>query len=96
MIKKDSKDIYNVIMYKNIYISNKCCSFFCCSIYSGILKKCAMFSTKHIKQHCFQHNNDKKCFFEQISEGSCDTEDWSNDAKNSVCHHRNKLHFKIY
>ncbi len=31
-----------------------------------------------------------------ISEGSCDTEDWSNDAKNSALHHRNKLHFKIY
>ncbi len=27
-----------------------------------------------------------------ISEGSCDTEDWSNDAS----HHRNKLYFKIY
>jgi len=26
-----------------------------------------------------------------ISAGSCDTEEWSND----VCHHRNKLHFKI-
>ncbi len=31
-----------------------------------------------------------------ISEGSCDTEDWSNDAENSAVHHRNKLHFKIY
>ncbi len=31
-----------------------------------------------------------------ISEGSCDTEDWSNDAENSVLHHRNKLHFEIY
>uniref|UniRef100_A0A672MV34 valine--tRNA ligase n=1 Tax=Sinocyclocheilus grahami TaxID=75366 RepID=A0A672MV34_SINGR len=30
-----------------------------------------------------------------ISEGSCDTEDWSNDAENSALHHRNKLHFKI-
>ncbi len=30
------------------------------------------------------------------SEGSCDTEDWSNDAENSTLHHRNKLHFKIY
>ncbi len=28
-----------------------------------------------------------------ISEGSCDTEGWSNYAKNSVLHHRNKLHF---
>ncbi len=30
------------------------------------------------------------------SEGSCDTEDWSNDAENSALRHRNKLHFKIY
>ncbi len=30
-----------------------------------------------------------------ISEGSCDTEDWSNDAENSALHHRNKLYFKI-
>ncbi len=30
-----------------------------------------------------------------ISGGSCDTEDWSNDAENSALHHRNKLHFKI-
>ncbi len=28
-----------------------------------------------------------------ISEGSHDTEDWSNDAENSALHHRNKLHF---
>ncbi len=31
-----------------------------------------------------------------ISEESCDTEDWSNDAENSALHLRNKLHFKIY
>jgi len=31
-----------------------------------------------------------------ISKGSCDAEDWSNDAKNSVLHYSNKLHFKIY
>ncbi len=30
-----------------------------------------------------------------ISEGSCDTEDWSNDAEISALHHRNKLHIKI-
>ncbi len=28
-------------------------------------------------------------------EGSCDTEDWSNDAENSALQHRNKLHFNI-
>ncbi len=31
-----------------------------------------------------------------ISEGSCDTEDWSNDAENSALHHKNKLHFKTH
>ncbi len=31
-----------------------------------------------------------------ISEGSCDTEDWSNDAENSAAHHRNKLHCNIF
>ncbi len=29
-----------------------------------------------------------------ISEGSCDTEDWSNDAENSALHHRNKYILK--
>ncbi len=31
-----------------------------------------------------------------ISEGSRDTEDWSNDAENSALYHRNKQHFNIY
>ncbi len=31
-----------------------------------------------------------------ISERSCDTKDWSNDAENSALHQRNKLHFKMY
>jgi len=31
-----------------------------------------------------------------ISEGSCDTEDWNNDAENSALHHRNTLYFKIH
>ncbi len=31
-----------------------------------------------------------------ISEGSCDPENWSNDAENSALHHRNKLYLKIY
>ncbi len=30
-----------------------------------------------------------------ISDGSCDTEDWSNDAENSALYHMNKLYFKI-
>ncbi len=31
-----------------------------------------------------------------ISEGSCDTEDWSNDAENTALPYFNKLYFKIY
>ncbi len=31
-----------------------------------------------------------------ISEWSCDTEAWSNDAENPALHHMNKLHAKIY
>ncbi len=31
-----------------------------------------------------------------ISEESCDTEDWSNDAENSALNHKKKLYFKIY
>ncbi len=54
---------------------------------------------KNIKQHnCFQHRNISEAAnqdIRMISEGSCDTEDWSNDAENSALHHRNKLHFKI-
>ncbi len=34
-------------------------------------------------------------FIKIISEGSCDTEDWSND-ENAALHHRNKLHLKIF
>ncbi len=29
-----------------------------------------------------------------ISEGSCDTDDWGNDAENTALHDRNKLQFK--
>jgi len=32
-----------------------------------------------------------------ISERSCDTEDWSNDAKHSTLHHRNKIiHYIVH
>ncbi len=27
-----------------------------------------------------------------ISEGSCDTQDWSNEAENSALRHMNKIH----
>ncbi len=31
-----------------------------------------------------------------ISEGSCDNENWSNDAENSALRHTNELHLKKY
>ncbi len=31
-----------------------------------------------------------------VSEGSCDTEDWSNDAENSALDHRNKFEIWKY
>ncbi len=31
-----------------------------------------------------------------ISEGSCDTEDWDNDAENSALHQKSKLYFKVH
>ncbi len=52
--------------------------------------------------YCFQHNNNNnnniKCFFFQnifrmISEGSCDTEDWSNDAKKSALKSQELIQF---
>ncbi len=38
----------------------------------------------------FNIDNKNKCFLSckrMISEGSCDTEDWSNDAENSALHY---------
>ncbi len=75
---------YFFILIKDIYIvtensiSRKCCP---------LNPKKILVSTKFLSS-CFQHN--KKCFLTQsqyikmISEGSCDTEDWSNDAENSA------------
>ncbi len=31
-----------------------------------------------------------------ISEGSCDTADWSNDAENAALLQSNKLYFQVY
>jgi len=50
------------------------------------VKFCYNVSKQKLDKSCFQHN--KKCFPNQpimtISEGSGDTEDWSNDAENLV------------
>jgi len=47
-------------------------------------------SKKKIKSVCVEHH------IRVICEGSCDTEDWSNDAENSALITGYKLHFTIY
>ncbi len=68
-------------MLQKISISNKCCSFELSINQKNHERKCITAANQNIRM---------------ISEGSCDTEDWSNDAENSALHHRNILHFKIY
>ncbi len=51
-----------------------------------------MFSTLIIKNISWAANQ----HIRMISEESCDTEDWSNDAENSALHYKNKLHLKKY
>ncbi len=47
-------------------------------------------SQKYKAAQLFNNDNNKKCFlstksaYQIISEGSCDSEDWSNDAENSA------------
>ncbi len=87
-------------MLQNISILNKWCSFEL-SIHQKIIKQ--WFLQKYEAAHLFSTliiiRNVSWVALEHIrmiSEGSCDTEDWSNDAENSAAHHRNKLHFTIY
>ncbi len=81
-------------MSQQISISNKHCSFEL-SINQIILKKNV--SVSYIKKYeavqqfifidnynkCFLSRKAEKQYIRIISEGSCDTEDWINDAKNA-------------
>ncbi len=57
-----------------------------------MLQKTQLFSMLIIIRNVYWVSNQH---IRMISEGSCDTEDWSNDAENSALHHRNKLHCNI-
>ncbi len=60
-------------------------------VLTKIWNKTTIFNIDNIRNvSCAANQN-----IRMISEGSCDTEDWSNDAENSAAHHRNKLHFDI-
>ncbi len=55
------------------------------NVFTRIQKILGTFTTLIINQHIII-----------ISERSCDTEDWNNDAENSALSQRNKLYFKVY
>jgi len=71
-------------MYFYVFLWNK-------RIIVSIKKAAQLFSTlvviRNVSWAANQH-------IRMISEVSLDTEDWSDDAQ--LCHHRNKLNFKIY
>ncbi len=72
MKKNYDKDIYNVT--KDLYFRKM---LFFCTLYSSKKPEKNLLSS-------FQHDNNNKCFKQQIrmiSEGSCD---WGNNAKNSA------------
>ncbi len=56
------------------------------------LRHTIFFNTDNNNNHSWATNQHIRV----ISEGSCDTEDWSNNAENSALHNRSKLHFKIH
>ncbi len=66
--------------------------------YARILKKNIMISIKILDSTAvfYIDINIHQISITMISEGSCDPENWSNDAENSALHHRNKLYLKIY
>ncbi len=74
--------VKTLIMLQKVSISNKCCSLQHI-IHQRVLNKCMMVSTKQlmkIKEEMFlEHQH-----IIMISERSCDTEDWSNDAEKQI------------
>ncbi len=76
-------------MLQKIYISDKCCSFelsirqiilktrkFCSAVFNVVII-IIIIIIKNVFWAANQH-------IRMISEGSCDTEDWSNDAENTA------------
>ncbi len=97
LIKSDSKYMNNVT--KDYNTSNNCGS---CELSNHRRKKNKFVSQFSQKDYVFNIDKNENVswavnqYIRLISEGSCDTEDWSNDAENSAAHHRNQLHFNIY
>ncbi len=72
-MKNYSKDFYSVAKYIYFFNSSKNPDKKCITIFTNVLS----FATID--------NNNNNCFLRiPHSEGSCDTEDWSNDAENTA------------
>jgi len=55
------------------------------------------YSSRILKKVCYSFQKKKKINTDDnqlriISEGSCDTEDWNNDAEKQLWHHMNIIH----
>ncbi len=81
LIKSDSKNFY--IVTKNLFQISV--------LLSTTIWTAQLFSKLIIIRNVSWAANHH--YIRMISEGSCDTEDWSIDAEKSALHHRNKLHF---
>ncbi len=64
----------------------------CITVSTKILCSTTVFNIDHNRNVSWAVNH----HIRMISEGSCDTEDWSNDAENSAAHHSNKWQFNRY
>ncbi len=90
-------------MCKYVCVCARVCVCVCVHIYVHLIiifikeswKKMYHGFHKNIKQHnIIKYSWTPNQHLRMISEGSCDTEDWSNDGKNSALgNNRNKLHF---
>ncbi len=86
------------IILQKLSVPNKCCSFGL-SINKEFFKKVLKFPQRYDAAQLYSTLIINVSWASNqhiwlISEGSCFTEDWSNDAENSALHHSNKLHLK--
>ncbi len=86
------------MMHSNIFQINSVLNAFknpknpkCITVSTKMFSSTTVFDMSKNKTEIFLNTNQ---YVSMISEGSCDTDDWSNDAENSALHHRNKLHLK--
>ncbi len=93
LFSMDALNLPKVTVKILIMFLNKCCFFENVSWFPYKYEAAQLFSTLIIIRNVSWAANQH---IRMISEESCDTEDWSNDAENSELQYRKKLHFTIY